>query len=244
MPQVVNPREGLLTNWNNRPSSGWLNADTPAFGRLHRVSALRAALPKGPLTAQDVERAAWTIARTDPFWPAFRPHVLRALPRLSPAAREAIEGFDGSMLAGSRQAATYNRFLDALRRELFIPITGDLLSFENLRTITQPTTLLNALEGRTKVDYRAGRTTTDLVVTALEAAAKGEAFRPGAIAVPGEPPIPYSERGTFIQIVEMLADGPYGRSVLPPGNAERGPHRLDQAPLARAWTFKPMPRLP
>ncbi|MGV3615200.1 MAG: penicillin acylase family protein [Fimbriimonas sp.] len=244
MPHVLNPRDGLLTNWNNRPSTGWLNSDTPVFGRLHRVAALKAALPKGLLTAQDVERAAWTIARTDPFWPAFRPHVLRALPRLTPAAREAIAGFDGSMTAGSRQAGTYARFLDNLRRELFLPITGDLLSFENLRTITQPTALLNALEGRTKVDYRRGRTITEVVVAAMEPAAQGEPYHPGTIAVPGEAPIPYSERGTFIQIVEMLASGPYGRSILPPGNAERGPHRLDQAPLARAWTFKPMHRLP
>jgi penicillin amidase len=243
MPHLVNPASDLLTNWNNRPSPNWMNGDTPTFGRLNRVTAIDAALPKGPLTAQDVERAAWTIARVDPFWPAFRPHVLRALPRLSPAARETIQGFDGTMLDGSRQAGTYARFLDQLRRELFLPVTGDFLSFDTFRTITQPTALLNALEGRTKVDYHAGRSVDAIVVAALEKAATGDPYRPGTIAVPGEPAIPYSERGTFIQIIEMLPTGPYGRSVLPSGNAERGPHRLDQAPLARAWTFKPMPRL-
>lgn len=243
MPHLANPRSGLFTNWNNRPAPNWMNGDTPTFGRLNRVTAIDAALSKGPLSAQDVERAAWTIARTDPFWPAFRPHVLRALPHLSPAAHEAIQGFDGSMLDGSRQAGTYARFLDNLRRDLFLPITGDFLSFDTLRTITQPTALLSALEGRTKIDYRAGRTTEAVVIAALEKSAKGEPYRPGTIGVPGDASIPYNERGTFIQIIEMLPSGPYGRSVLPSGNSERGPHRLDQAPLARAWTFKPMPRL-
>jgi penicillin amidase len=243
MPNARNPQGGLLTNWNNQPAPGWPNGDTPAFGRLQHVTALRAALPAGPITAQDVERTAWTIARVDATWPAFRPHVLRALPRLTPAAREAIAGFDGTMLAGSRQAGTYARFLDGLRRELFLPVTGDFLSFENFRTITQPSALLNALEGRTKIDYRAGRSVTDVVVAALERAAPGNPYQPAGIAVPDQPAIPYADRGTFIQVVEMLPSGPYGRSVLPPGNAERGAHRLDQVPLSRAWTFKPMPKL-
>lgn len=241
MPHVVNPRSGLFTNWNNRPAPNWMNGDTPTFGRLNRVSAIDAALPAGLVTAQDLERTAWKIARTDPFWPAFRPYVLRALPRLSPAAREAIQGFDGSMLDGSRQAGTYSRFLDELRRSLFLPVTGDFLSFENFRTITQPSALLNALEGKTKIDYRAGRSAEAVVVAALEKAV-GPVYRAPGITVPGETPIPYSERGTYIQVIEMLASGPYGRNVLPPGNSERGEHRLDQAPLSRAWTFKPMIR--
>lgn len=244
MPHRANPASGLLTNWNNRPAPNWMNGDTPTFGRLNHVTAIDAALPKGLLSAQDVERAAWTIARTDAFWPAFRPHVLRVLPRLSAPAREGIRGFDGSMLEGSRQAGVYARFLDNLRRELFLPVTGDFLSFDNFRTITQPTALLNALEGRTKVDYRAGRSTDAVVIAALEKAVVGDPYRTSSIGVPGESSIPYSDRGTFIQVVEMLPSGPYGRSVLPPGNAERGAHRLDQAPLSRAWTFKPMTRFP
>lgn len=244
MPHLSNPSSGLLTNWNNRPAPNWMNGDTPTFGRLNHVTAIDAALPKGEITAQDVERAAWSIARVDAFWPAFRPHVQRVLPRLSVSAREGILGFDGSMLEGSRQAGVYARFLDNLRRELFLPVTGDFLSFDNFRTITQPTALLNALEGRTKVDYRAGRTTDSVVIAALEKSASGEPYRSGTIAVPGEAPVPYSDRGTYIQVIEMLPSGPYGRSVLPPGNAERGAHRLDQAPLSRAWTYKAMTRFP
>jgi len=60
--------------------------------------------------------------------------------------------------------------------------------------------------------------------------------------VPGEVPIPYSNRGTYIQVVELLPDGPIGRNVLPPGVAQTGPHSRDQVPLSRAWTFKPMHR--
>jgi hypothetical protein len=64
-------------------------------------------------------------------------------------------------------------------------------------------------------------------------------YHAGGIAVPNEAPIPYGNRGSFIQIVE-LRTVPRGRSVLTPGVAESGPHSKDQVPLARAWGYKPM----
>ena len=109
--------------------------------------------------------------------------------------------------------------------------------------------ILNALEGKTKFDYLAGRKADEVVVAAFRKAVERQkvrdadpalwGFRPGVIQFPGETPVPYSDRGTYIQIVEAR-QAPRGRNVLPPGVSEDGVHAKDQIPLSRAWTYKPM----
>ena len=39
-PQVVNPEQGWLANWNNKPAAGWDNADSSRWGPTHRVRLL------------------------------------------------------------------------------------------------------------------------------------------------------------------------------------------------------------
>jgi penicillin amidase len=60
MPHVINPKGGLLTNWNNKPVSWWPNLDTPVWGRIFRVNEIRRVLDKPKLNVQDLETAAWT----------------------------------------------------------------------------------------------------------------------------------------------------------------------------------------
>ncbi len=223
MPHAFDPP--TLANWNDKPAPGWANGDTPVWGRAFRGGELRRALPKGKLKIEDLEKAAWTIARRDDTFPWFGKHV---------------EGFDGWLLEGSLPAARYRLFLEKLREELFLPAIGNLVSPDNFRQALQPDLMLAALEGRTKVDYLAGRKPADVVAAALAKATPAGPYSPGTIPVPGGAPIPYSNRGTFIEIVELLNDGPKGRANLPPGNAERGPHATDQAELARSWTYRPM----
>ncbi len=224
MPHAYDPP--TLTNWNDKPAPGWANGDTPVWGRAFRGGELRRALPAGKKGLADLEKAAWTIARRDDTYPWFGSFV---------------PGFDGWLLAGSVPAARYRLFLDRLREELFLPAVGNLVSPDNFRQALQPDLMLAALEGRTKFDYLAGRTPVEVVAAALaKVPADPAPYQPGTIPVPGGDPIPYSNRGTFIEIVELLKDGPKGRDNLPPGNVERGPHAVDQAELARTWTYKAM----
>lgn len=224
LPHAMDPP--LVTNWNDKPAPGWVNGDTPVWGRLFRGGELRRALPDGPLKIEDLEKAAWTIARRDPNYPAFGKYV---------------PGFDGWTLDGSVPAARYLAFLDKLREELFMPIIGGLVSPDNFRLALQTDLMLAALEGRTKVDYLAGRKPEDVIAAALaKVPAEVPPYKSGTIPVPGGTPIPYSNRGTFIELIELLKTGPSGRSNLPPGVAERGPHAIDQADLARDWKYKPM----
>jgi penicillin amidase len=140
----------------------------------------------------------------------------------------------------------YRAFLSNLRKALFLSNVGNFSSDQLFTTAVQPSVILAALEHRTKFDYLQGRSADAVVRQALLDAyhASGSApfFSAPSINVPGESPIPYGNRGTYIQVVEMLLDGPKGRNVLPPGVAQTGPHSRDQVPLSRAWTYKPMYR--
>ena len=240
MPHAFDPP--TLTNWNDKPAPGWTNGDTPAWGRAFRGGELRRDLfsppdltsgnagqrsrAGGKLDVGDLERAAWTIARRDeraPFFPS------------------AVEGFEGWLLDGSVPAARFRLFVDALREELFLPKLGTLVTPDNFRTAVQADVILAALEGRTKVDYLAGRKAADVVAAALARVPAASApYLSGRVPVPGGAPVPYSNRGTFIEVVELTKSGPKGRDNLPPGEAERGIHAADQAELARTWTYKPM----
>ncbi|MCC7231040.1 MAG: penicillin acylase family protein [Fimbriimonadaceae bacterium] len=238
MPHVLNPGAGILANWNNKPTTWWTNSDTPVWGKIFRNTEVLACLQAPKISVADVERTAWTIARRDETWPYFKPFVEKVW------TGTRLEGFDGWMVDGSRQARLYQYFLDDLRDQLFLGVTGNFISPDNFRLVGQPSVMLAALSGKTKVNYLQGRSANNVVRTAIEKASARldakERYSAPPIPVPGQSPIPYSNRGSYIQVVELLKDGPWGRNVVTPGVSESGDHSLDQAPLARAWTFKPM----
>lgn len=256
MPYVHNPKTGLLANWNNKPASWWPNFDTPVWGSPFRNEVLLKAIPMGKLGRFDLERAAWEIARRDTdTCSAFLDDAKSFLGASSgagvsdPFARY-LAGFDGWNTDGSVGALLYDELVARLRIELFRPSVGTFIQPAIFEQVIQPSTMLKALRGETKYDFLAGRKPSEIYANALAAAiadlksSLGEdpsawAFKPGAINVRGQRPIPYINRGTYIQTIE-LSPIPNGRSVASPGVAESGPHANDQADLARSWTFKPM----
>lgn len=254
MPQVVNPGKGLLTNWNNKPATWWPNLDTPVWGRIDRVDLIRAALDREKLTVADLEQALWTIARRSEVFQRRQPMWRAALadfagsPTEMDAARYLL-AFDGWMIEGSPGAAIFQAANDELVSALLEPHLGTMLGAENLRRVAQPTFLQNALNGRTTYDFLAGRKREEVLREAFRRAVAKLAetrgndpslwrFEPGTIRST-DPPVPYGNRGTFIQIVE-LRPMPRARTVLPPGVAESGPHANDQTPLAEGWRYKPI----
>lgn len=243
MPHTDQLKSGLLANWNNKPVSWWPNSDTPVWGRIFRNTELLDCLKAPKLGVSDVERAAWTIARRDENWNYFKPYVEKVW------QGSQLEGYDGWTLDGSIQAQEFRYFLDALREELFLPTTGNFIAPDNFKLVGQPSVMLKALQGKTKVDYLAGRSPEAIVrasiakgMERLATANVAKRFTAPPIQVPGQPPIPYSNRGSYIQIIELMSSGLQGRNVVTPGVAESGPHSLDQVPLARAWMYKAMKR--
>lgn len=256
MPHAANPKRGIFANWNNKPVGWWPNGDTPLWGRIFRNATLLKAIPEGKLAIDDLERAAWTIARRDDetdaqFHPMFQKALKGApLDSLRSDAAGILDAFDGWMVDGSAPASLYKECVRRLRRELLVPVTGNFVSDAIFDTVAQPTILWYALEGRSKYKYLGTRSASDVLRAAFEKAVDGFRetrgadpglwrFQAGGIFVPEQPRIPYGNRGTFIQLLEMRPK-PIGRSVNPPGLAESGDHAFDQVPLARAWLYKPM----
>lgn len=279
MPHVIDPKSGLLANWNNKPVSWWPNLDTPVWGRIFRNTAVLDAVNKPKLNEQDVELVAWTIAREDYTWPYFKPFVdgalrdgmkeafkgavpMSSLPKekqaslpagqpyfLTSGMATALGAFDGRLLAGSRSAASYVAFFDALQEEIFVPVTGNFMGMDNFRLVAQASVMWNALNRKTKVDYLGKRSVNEVVESAMLKADAVLAkqfgpdlgnwrYTPPAIKWGDEPLVPYSNRGTMIQVIDLATMS--GRNIVPPGVAETGPHAFDQVPNARAWVLKPM----
>jgi len=206
------------------------------------------------LTAQDLELAIWNIARLDPDAKYFVPfcqfiHAPSDLPN-GAVAETYLKAFDGRLLDGSLSATIFLNFISALRNELFLSTTGNFVSPDLFQLAAQPSFMLKALQKKTIVDYLGKRTANAVVQAAFETAVrnlnrtKGTdlslwRYSPGGIAVPNQTPIPYSNRGSYIQVIEMLKE-PIGRNILTPGVSESGDHAFDQVPLARAWLFKAM----
>ena len=55
-------------------------------------------------------------------------------------------------------------------------------------------------------------------------------------------PVPYSNRGTYIQVVQRLGSGLSGRYIAPPGVSENSAskHYSDQLTKAANWSLLPM----
>jgi acyl-homoserine lactone acylase PvdQ len=105
-PQVVNPKQGYLFNWNNVPSIGWTQGDAPArerlAGRYHRAAWLGRLVKSahrrggGYDVSASVDQLSGTIAQQRPL--AKRPLALARRGARSEAAAvlDAILGWNGS----------------------------------------------------------------------------------------------------------------------------------------------------
>ena len=242
MPNVWNPKRGWIGNWNNKPASWWPNLDTPAWGESFRNNVLVSYLqPSGKKSLKDIEDVVSTLAINHETW-----NTLSAF--LTPenkGSTGAFDAFHGAMLNGSADAALYQRFISELRNVLFLPTTNNFAGADNFALVAQPDVMAKALRKETKFDYLGKRTPGEVIQEAYARAQKAvgtKVFEASTIPVPGGTgiePIPYRNRGTYIQIIE-LGKVPNGRNVVTPGVAAVGPHSYDQADLARNFTFKPM----
>ncbi len=252
-PVVLNPKDGLLTNWNNKPVKWWPNWDTPVWGKHFRVAALRQSLPPGKLTLGDLEKAATKISQRDEgSWTSFMPLIRRGVKpaRYEGNIRQAASlllSYDGWNTVGSKAAVIYAAFISQLKQEVFTPLLGTFMSPQNMNLIIQTSPLDRAINRRTRLNYLGNRSPEEVVASAFEKAAriliqqKGApskwSYNPGGIRAPDGSLIPYGNRGTFIEVIELNG---LARSVAGPGVSEYGPHSTDQVQLNRDWSYKPM----
>jgi penicillin amidase len=260
LPQSVNPRQGFLANWNNKPAVWWNSGDTPAWGSIHRVQRIFDLVRgRDDQTADDLKAVLRDISDNDERAAALKPLLLEAVAAAPPAGAPAriLGAWDDHSTDGSIGKQLFDTYV----RELRVAIFGGKIGFvpENLREqALSPGVLLRILQGKgaplpVSTDYLQGKTAAEVMRLAwgqsLAALTKERGpnvadwgWRRGRIRFEPLPPIPEQNRGTYVQIVELEPAGVRAVSILPPGQSEdpASPHYGDQRELAGYWLFKPM----
>ncbi len=270
LPHLVNPRDGYLVNWNNRPSPSWPSS---VWGASHHMRSIeRAAQSRDIWTPEQLADLQRTFGLTDPLAVTFRPALLDAVksrhldrnPEFAGVIR-ALEAWDERVLEGSLGPTAMRYWL---RQALDDTFGDDLAGLAtawrfDVRTMDFPDPFtdvlahaLNAPVDRARKlswDYLNAAKWQDVMAGSFERGMHRMLEETGStldavrqprrmINFEGLAPIPYTSRGTFIQVVELRPDGPHGMSVLPPGQSELPghPHQADQRDLAGFWQYKPM----
>lgn len=233
MPHTMNPKSGLIYNWNNKPAIWWANGDTPVWGSIFQSSLIGESLPAGKITVQNVEQVPWNIARKDSPYALLSPYLITS------NAPNWLKSYRGWNLQGSFSAQGWQELVEAVRKQLFLGSLGNFLGTGFFDEVLQPTVILNALQGRTHFNYLAGRSASQIVNLAVKTLSPPTRFQASGIPVKGRTRILYGDRGSVIMISEIAPDGKWSmRSNLPPGESESGIHAQDQVTLAKQWIYK------
>jgi len=116
MPTSINPTQGFLANWNNKPAVWYDNADNQIFGKQYRLLDIEDRLSgPGKISLADMEDIPKDIARvgSDGREARFlKPYLLAALDAVPPShplalqARAVLEAWDGSAFADAITSTT------------------------------------------------------------------------------------------------------------------------------------------
>jgi len=264
IPQWINPKQGFICNWNNKPVGYWNNGEAPVWGaifRVHRITELLAARPK--LNFEQIRDITIDIGLNDPNANYLKPPLLKAISSAGTTneqwkqAYELLNAWDNHAVEGSVAKTIFDEWLQALREAIFADELRDI-DKDLFNNITQPSLILHVLEGKkasvpVRYDFLNGKSVMQVQLEALQTALQNLAAKRGpALALWGHiqptinfrplPPIPSSSRGTYIQVVELSKPIIRSVSILPPGQSEdpKSPHFGDQREMAGNWKFKPM----
>jgi len=252
LPQVVNPPEGIIFNWNNKPAPDWKYYGGPAWGVALHISNIRYVLDRelkdhgGKLSLSDVAQVAPLIGRRNYIADWLKPGLLeaaaRAGPKLSAEARRAIEylrHWDNQLVDGSIAQTIFEAWYARLRQDIFAETLGDLGGKAIFDEFVNSSTVYHALAGarssvRLSRSYLGKQTADEVRLKALdEALAQLHQERGAEMGLWGyrtewikfDPlaSIPWYSRGTYIQAVELSKPHSHGMYILPPGQSE-DPH--------------------
>jgi penicillin amidase len=188
MPKIVNPKQGFIVNWNNKPAASYGNGDFPVWGEiyhLHRVEQLIKA--HGRMDFDQIRHIIIDISTHDYAADYLKQHLLAAIGR-KPRSRsdkrieEAasyLEMWDNHAEDGSIAKSIF----DAWYREMLNATFGETLkevkaltaaegSAQVYNLLVQPSLLLHAIEGAKSGvppsrDYFNGRDRDDVMIASL-----------------------------------------------------------------------------
>lgn len=117
IPKSINPAQGYLANWNNKPVAGYDNADNQILGKQNRLSDIDDRLAGGSVSLEDMRDIPKDIARVKGLGREARflkPHLLVSLDAVPPAhplaaqARAVVEAWDGNAFADAVTSTNLN----------------------------------------------------------------------------------------------------------------------------------------
>lgn len=229
LPSIINPRQGWLANWNNIPSQGWTTGDAPATervsGALHRVGWLQRQV-RAVRRSPTFEAAEAAVRRSGTFAQQ-RPLAARRLKRAARGATgnaatvlqtllawngdyDTVDGA-GTVDPGVR---TWERFKELAAARAVLPLGRGASQYEDRPGTSHvfDITLKEAYALRTL--SRAGLRRV-AAATFDSMAAEFSSSDPASWRTPREmydveaqgagspPPLPFYDRGTYEQIVEL-----------------------------------------
>ena len=166
LPTSINPAQGYLANWNNKPSVDYDNADNQIFGKQFRLRDIDERLAAGPVTLEDMRDIPKDIARVKGNGRESRflkPYLLAALADVPPThplaaqARAVVEAWDG------------NAFNDAVTSTTLQP--GEVIFSTWL-------SLMLANSFGDELGAKAGEASSNMLIHALDFALTGESGVP------------------------------------------------------------------
>jgi penicillin amidase len=188
LPRRVNPREGYILSWNNKPAPSfnepaaarWMWAKNHRVIQLERVFRERQAATGGKLALTDLLDMTHDVGLMGDGSPAvLLPFLLRAADQagesLDPEQKQAVaylRAWDHRFTDWSVALTLYSGWIDELEELLFPPPTESAEEQLLWRKVVTPTTLLHALEGdQSSVplshDYLGGRSSSQVCLQAL-----------------------------------------------------------------------------
>lgn len=191
MPQIINPKQGFIANWNNKPSKDWNNGDQAEWSGIHEVARIETLL-KGPdkISLDHLRDLARDISTFDPVGAALKPYVLAALEKTGAERRDArvrqaaayLRAWDDHTRDDSIGTTLARTALVGLREKLFADdLDGFNQAFPNFRPDTavqhfvQMGIVLRALQGKRaplplQRDYFNGQNRDEVILAAFNQA--------------------------------------------------------------------------
>jgi penicillin amidase len=249
IPQTVDPKTGIIFNWNNKPAPDWNNYSVPAWGVAFRISNIREALERrlqangGRISFTQVLSIAPEIGRHNFRAEYLKPSLIAAAVQhpseVTPDMKQALaylQHWDNEARQDGIAQTIFEAWYERLRQDLFSPVVGDLGGSKNFSRFINASSVYHALAGpqssvKLSYDCLAGRNAETVELGALREAVERLERERGPemsnwvfhfpwINFDPLPSIPWYSRGTYIQAVELDPAGVHGVWILPPGESE------------------------
>jgi penicillin G amidase len=249
IPQTVDPKAGIIFNWNNKPAPDWKNYSVPAWGAVFRISNIRDALEQklkangGKVSFTQALSIAPEIGRHNFKADYLKPALLAAAEhqpsKVTPDMKQALvylQDSDNEARQDGVAQTIFEAWYQRMREDIFRPIVGDLGGGKNFSRFINASSVYHALAGqrssvKLSYDCLAGGDTEQVELRGLREAVERLKSERGPemsnwtfhfpwINFDPLPSIPWYSRGTYIQAVELDPAGVHGVWILPPGESE------------------------